>query len=337
MCLFPLFGLLVDFIYTFIRNKNIKNNSTVINHYSTFHSSPSVTSSYHSSSSTANPLHSSQFNTSPSFHLTSRISSPLQRPPTPLRETIPTIFEEDFMSSEYVLLELAFDHVIGLTSVPLKVKTAVTNILDATEYCDVTSTQRKDPYFEPNIIKTLAYATGPIVQKLNDFKMANKCPPIPLTPPLYSLWMAILGFLYMCLWSLFVGWFPWYVIQYNQSVHQPANYPYLDHWNVMAVYYLCSLLGALSSIPLSIWISTTTILRIHLVFLLLSSISFILFVRSLNSFHYFLTGSAALGVALSSTSPSLITLLNDYGYTRYCTPPPHPVHSHSLLPATISP
>jgi hypothetical protein len=219
------------------------------------------------------------------------------------------------MSSEYVLLELAFDHVMGLSSVPGKVKSAVINILDATEYCNVTSQQRKDPYFEPNIIKTLAYATRPIVHKLNDFKMANICPPIPLTPPLSALWIALLGFLYMCLLTLFVGWMPWYVIQYNQSAHQASN-PYLDHWNVMSVYYLCTLLGAISSIPLSIRISTTTILRIHLVFLIVSSVSFILFVRSLNSFQYFLCGSATLGIALSSISPSLTTLLNDYGYTR---------------------
>lgn len=290
MCFFPLFGLLADYIYTHYRNKNIRNNSTIINHYSTFGNETS----------------------SPSFHRS--LSTPPLSRMLPNRDTIPTILEEDFMSSECVLLELAFEHVSGLTSVPSKVKTAVINILDATEYCNVSIQQRKDPYFEPRIIKTLSYVTKPIVNKLNDFKIAKKIPPIPLIPPIQALWIASFGFLSMCLVTIFIGWMPWYVIEYNQSVHEENN-PYLNHWNVMSLYYAFTLIGAVSSIPLSIWISTTTIFRIHLTFLLLSSISFAKFTFSLNSFHYFLYGSVFLGIALSSTSSSLLTILNDSGYT----------------------
>lgn len=291
MCLFPLFGLSADFIYTHYRNRNIRNSSTIINHYSTFGNETS----------------------SPSFHR-SMSTPPLSRVVPSPRETIPTILEEDFMSSECVLLELAFDHVSGLTSVPSKVKTAVINILDATEYCNVSIQQRKDPYFEPKIIKTLSYVTRPIVNKLNDFKIAKKIPPIPLIPPLQVLCIASFGFLSMCLATIFIAWIPWYVIEYNRSVYQENN-PYLDHWNVMSLYYSFTLIGAISSIPLSIWISTTTIFRIHLTFLFLSSISFLKFTFSLNSFNYFLYGSVFLGIALSSTSSSLLTLVNDYGYT----------------------
>jgi hypothetical protein len=289
MCLFPLFGLSADYIYTHFRNKNIRNNSTIINHhYSTFGS--------------------------PSFHMSTPPISGVLAASAIRRETIPTILEEDFMSSECVLLELAFDHVSGLTSVPTKVKRAVVNILDATEYCNVSIQQRKDPYFEPQIIKTLSYVTKPIVNKLNDFKMVNKIPPIPVIPPLQALCVGSFGFLSMCLTTVFIGWIPWYVIEYNQSVYKENN-PYLDHWNVMSLYYTFTLIGAVSSIPLSIWISTTTIFRIHLCFLLLSSLSFIHFTFSLSSFHSFLYGSIFLGIALSSPSSSLLTLLNDYGYT----------------------
>lgn len=296
MCLFPLFGLIMDFIYTYIRNKKIRNSSTIINHYSTFRSpSPSAASGYESS---------------PSFHRSiSSIS-----PPTTIRESIPTIFEEDFMSAECVLLELAFDHVHGLSSVPAKVKRAVTNILDATEYCNVTVQQRKDPYFEPNIIKTLAYATKPIVNKLEDFKLAKKKPPIPIVSPLSSFAAGILGLNYMCSMTLFIGWIPWYIIEYNQSIYQSNNI-YLDHWNVMSLYYTFALVGVASAIPLSIWISTSAILRLHLTCILLASVLFLFFIYNLNYFYYFLYGTMFLGVGLSTMSSSLITFLNDYGFT----------------------
>lgn len=298
MCLFPLFGLVLDFIYTNIRNKKIRNSSTIINHYSTFQSpSPSAASGYESS---------------PSFQRSTGIAG--ASPPTALRETIPTILEEDFMSAECVLLELAFDHVKALSSVPHKVKRAVINILDATEYCNVTMQQRKDPYFEPNIIKTLAYATKPIVNKLNDFKMAKKTPPIPIIPPVSSFSVGLLGLNYMCSFTLFIGWIPWYIIEYNQSIYQSNNL-YLDHWNVMSLYYACAVIGVAFAIPLSIWISTSTILRLHLTCILLSSILFILFAFFLNDFTYFIFGAMFLGFGLSSMSSSLLTLLNDYGYT----------------------
>lgn len=240
------------------------------------------------------------------------------------RNSIPTILEEDFMSSEFVLIELAFENVT-IKDVPKKVKDAIINILDATEYCNVTIQQRKDPYFEPNIIKTLAYATSPVVKKLT-FLQSHRIPPfIPLFPPLQTLYIGFLGFIYMSLKTIFAGLLPWYIIQLNQSSmlsnqqhqHQHQEFDFLNHWNVLSLYYICSLLGSAASIPLSIWISTTTIFRLNLFFLTISSILFLWIDDSAPFFHIFLYGSIIMGLALSSTFPSLFTLLNDYGFTRY--------------------
>mmetsp|Transcript_14900 Transcript_14900/g.22417 ORF Transcript_14900/g.22417 Transcript_14900/m.22417 type:complete len:592 (+) Transcript_14900:89-1864(+) len=223
--------------------------------------------------------------------------------------------DDEVLASELLTLEHTLDHLSEKESL-LSVDTStdlVTNILDATAYCNVSSEQRQDPNFEPEINKTLSFATSRIAQKVESFAEVLPDPTLPaiihvtLVPTSVCILLASMTFVYLGLASAYAGWIPSYVLISGMS-SDPS-----DIAHVSSLYYMCGAVGCILSVPLSVWFSTTSMMRFHLA-IIGASIITLLFMQSITLVALDVA-SALMGYGLSAIIPLTLTVVNDYGLT----------------------
>ena len=249
-------------------------------------------------------------------------------------EMLPTIAEDAmparFESDELSLLERIIEANNDDTPFPTpelvqSIGDIVTTVLDATPYCNFTEEQRSNPQFEPNINKTLSYATQPIVDTIlcqND--VAPVDPPKPdfveaikqsvdLVPPRAKFFLAVLSFLYCSIMTSIVGWFPTY---FQLKAFQG------DQWtgmgaHIVSVYFVSMSIGCFASIPCSVWISITKLLRFHLSLIAIGGVLLQLAVLfgPVPMKSLLLCGAGFMGYGISAIFPLAVTMVNDYGFT----------------------
>ena len=198
--------------------------------------------------------------------------------------------EAKLESSELAMLDLIIeskhlDVEKGVGHAPV-VDDIVTTVLDATPYCNITLVERNDPLFEPNINKTLSYATKPIVRTLSraeEYKHSSSgltpgqinfvedmVESIDLVPRKARLMLACMALLFYSLMQSFVGWLPTY---FKLKV-----FPGSDDWGLMgphmvSVYFFFMFVGCVASIPCSVYISISKMIKFHLGLLLLGGLA----------------------------------------------------------------
>jgi hypothetical protein len=228
--------------------------------------------------------------------------------PTHTRISIPTIMEEDYTSSELVLLDHAFATLKPNTA-PGKISEMVINILDATEYCKVKEEQRNDPFFEPGIIKTLAFATPDIVKCMASLPPSDFDDPIALPPKTVMMLLCIFVAAGASLQCTYNNWIPLYSTALGRSHEEQIE----ATGHISAVFHALGALGCLLSVPLSIFFSTTALLRIHV-----GAVSFAIVALMLcqsESFGLLSTATALMGYGVMAIMPISLSVLNDYGYS----------------------
>ena len=222
---------------------------------------------------------------------------------------IPTIMEEDYTSSELVLLEHGFDN-LKPNARESTISEMVVNILDATEYCNVSAKQRNDPFFEPGIIKTLAYATPALITKVQSLGCGGN-PPFTQPPGPVTSMLMLLVFCGSSLQCAYNNWIPLYATSVSSR-----DLPAVDvAGHISCVLHIMGGVGCVLTVPLSVYLSTTTMLRIHVGIVVIALIA-LLFCQN-QSFTLLLITTALIGYGVVPVMPLSLTLLNDYGYSMY--------------------
>jgi hypothetical protein len=231
----------------------------------------------------------------------------------------PVNIDDAIVSTELLTLEVTLDamtkhpHPIDVSTgnyddVDLMSPTEVVqNVLDATEYCVVSEEMRRDPTFEPEINRTLAFATPRIVEGLTQISSGPaKAPAAFICPTFVKYILSLLMFTDLGLASSISGWLPTYVSM--AALDSPV-----DGTSVVSVYFGCAAVGCLLSVPLAVCLSTSTLLRAHLSLVV---VAVLLLCLIYSDEVAVLCASAGLfGYALSAVIPLALTMVNDYGYT----------------------
>jgi MFS family permease len=207
----------------------------------------------------------------------------------------------------------------------------VTTVLDATPYCDITEEERNDPAFQPFINKTLSFATQPIVSAIT---RENSCTDrtlgarrashvddmresIALVPITSQYLLALLIFFNGCSISTFFGWFPTY---FQLKDFQGAEWEGMGT-QIISTFFASMAVGCIVSIPFSVWVSITKLLRFHLA--MLSCGGLMLQLAAMVSAQpikiMLLAGAAMMGYGISAVFPLAVTVVNDYGFTMDAT------------------
>jgi hypothetical protein len=132
---------------------------------------------------------------------------------------------------------------------------------------------------------------------------------ILLLPMKLRLLFSLFYFIYVGIEMGFGGWIASYVIlQDLTSSTSDAAY-------ITSIFYGFLALGRICAIPMAIFISTTTMLRIQLSLSVICGI--ILLSLAHQSYNLAVTCAALLGFSLSSLFPLVMTLVSDYGFTMY--------------------
>jgi hypothetical protein len=206
----------------------------------------------------------------------------------------------------------------------------VATVLDATPYCNITEAERNDPAFEPNINKTLSYATRPVVRTLSkapEYKQASSgltagqvnfvddiVESIDLVPRRARILLAVMALLFYSLMQSFVGWLP--------SYFKLETFPGGLDWslmgtNMVSTYFFFMFSGCVASIPCSVYLSISKLMRFHLALLLLggAALQLAVFTRPEPIVSLLLAAAALLGYGISAIFPLTVTLANEYGFT----------------------
>lgn len=239
--------------------------------------------------------------------------------------------ENQLESDELALLELIIeskhldsDKSSGPTPV---LDDLVTTVLDATPYCNITDDQRNDPAFEPLINKTLSYASVKIVDTIQKADgdggslTANQAnfvddikESIVLVPRKARILLALMALLFYSCMTSFVGWLP--------SYFKLKEFSDGSDWTPMgtqmvSTFFFFMTAGCLASIPCSVYISISKMMRVHLA--LVSSGGVLLQVAIMLGPvpvpSLLLIGAALMGYGISAIFPLVVTIANDYGFT----------------------
>lgn len=237
--------------------------------------------------------------------------------------------EAPLESEELTVLGLIIDsHQLGsdksgeCTSV---VENLVTTVLDATPYCNITDAERNDPAFEPNINKTLSFASSKIVHTITRTDAIGMSPAqvsfvddlkdsVVLVPRKARLLLALMALLFYSCMTSFVGWLP--------SYFKLKVFPDHNDWTMMgsqmvSTFFFFMTIGCLASIPCSVYVSITKMIRFHLA--LVSSGGILLqlavVVRPVPVTSLLLIGAGFMGYGISAIFPLVVTVSNDYGFT----------------------
>lgn len=207
----------------------------------------------------------------------------------------------------------------------------VTTVLDATPYCKISEEERNDPFFQPKINKTLAFATKPIVDTLSKVKEYNRNPSgltasqiafiedmaesIDLVPRVARILLAVMALLFYSLMQSFVGWLPAY-FKLKEFPGSTQDWTFMGS-QMVSVYFFFMFAGCLASIPCSVYISPTKLLRFHLTLILTGSVLLQFAVAAVPSplVTLLLLGSALMGYGISALFPLIVTVAGDYGFT----------------------
>lgn len=237
--------------------------------------------------------------------------------------------ETQLGSEELALLETIIDaQYIGIdqkNNCPPIVDNLVTTILDATPYCKITNEERNDPTFEPHINKTFSYASPKVVSTINMPNSINLSPgqitfledirySIALVPRTTRILLALMALLFYSCMTSFVGWLPSY---FKLKVF-PGNSDWTQMGTEMvSTFFLFMFAGCLSSIPCSVYISITKMIRFHLSLLscggILLQLAVIAGPEPIRS--VLLVSAACMGYGISAIFPLVVTVSNDYGFT----------------------
>lgn len=114
-------------------------------------------------------------------------------------------------------------------------------------------------------------------------------------------------FVYVGIETGFGGWVPTFSLK-EGITHDESRAAYLT-----AVFYGSLAVGRIISVPVSIYLSSTSMIRIQLLVSLLGGVSFFLFGRMSYALAYF--SCSVFGAGLSGLFPLMLVLPMDYGLT----------------------
>jgi hypothetical protein len=241
---------------------------------------------------------------------------------------------EQLASDELAILEAIIDsnHLDVEQSTgtpPRSVDGIVTTVLDATPYCQITDEERNDPFYRPNINRTLSFAPPSLfrtisnatepMQGLMTISPANSIlmevvDSINFVPGKSAFLLAMMTCVYNSSMTTFLGWFPTYF--------QLGAFSDGTDWSQMgtqtvSTFFLFMAVGCLFSIPCSVFISTTKMLRAHIALMATGGVLLQLAVvfASVPVKVMLLMGAAFMGFGLSAILPLTVTIANDYGFT----------------------
>lgn len=270
--------------------------------------------------------------------LTSNHSDTNRKKPDSVADVVASSRSDSQMESEELaILEKIIDSkMMNLKSsgqvVPCETENIVLTVLDATPYCNITEEQRNDPQYEPVINKTIAFASQPIAETVvkgqktpstsnydsnpDETKLREEiAESILLVPSFVKVLLAVMAMLfYSCLQS-FVGWLPSY-FKLEQFPKGSGDWEYMGS-QMVSVFFFFMFSGSVASIPCSVFVSTTRMMRVHLVLTVSGGIILELAVLIWNvpAKVLLLFGSASLGYGISAIFPLTVSLVNDYGFT----------------------
>lgn len=126
-------------------------------------------------------------------------------------------------------------------------------------------------------------------------------------PWLLKFLLSTFFFVYVGMEIGFAGWISSYVILANLT-NSRANAAYAT-----SVFFSALAAGRVLAIPLAVFVSNSTMLRVQLSLTLVSAV--IVVVISPISYNLAVVSSGAMGLACSSLFPLVMTLVGDYGYS----------------------
>jgi hypothetical protein len=126
-------------------------------------------------------------------------------------------------------------------------------------------------------------------------------------PLLLKILLATFFFVYVGMEIGFAGWISSYVVMSDlTSSHAKAAY-------ATSVFFSALALGRVMAIPLAVYVSNSTMLRVQLSLTLASAV--LVVVIAPMSYNLAVVSSGVMGLACSSLFPLVMTLVGDYGYT----------------------
>mmetsp|Transcript_4956 Transcript_4956/g.7571 ORF Transcript_4956/g.7571 Transcript_4956/m.7571 type:complete len:564 (-) Transcript_4956:141-1832(-) len=180
---------------------------------------------------------------------------------------------------------------------------AVHDILEETEFGTTMYSSYSENWAPITVNRTLSFATAKMTDRIHE---AVEHPPIVLLPTTVTATLAMHMMLFFGLYYAFSGWVPTYVLVENiSSIPSDGSF-------VATVYFTSMSLGSFLAIPMAVVLSTTTMMRYSLVLLCAGCVCIAFF----SKYYTMLCISGALlGGAVSSMSPLILTISNDYGFT----------------------
>jgi hypothetical protein len=155
--------------------------------------------------------------------------------------------------------------------------------------------------------QVLSYATASMVLKIDIIEeTAGVGVDIKIVPVKFSLVMGLLVFFYYGLFYSFSGWVTSYA--FSAGIAPTTN----DASALTSQYFLWVTVGSAVSVPWSVLVSTTTLLRFQL-FVVAAGAMVLLYAGT--SYHLLNIATAVIGFGNSSIFPLLICLANDYHFT----------------------